>query len=238
MSLKSYEEITFFVSHTCKPKLSPVHPISIISNTDFKEMDQQRKNQMEMKRNVQKNFQILRGLVADNERMICDVVENFEEVINDDKMEGCKSINQTLLNMTESAIDSAKITKTVWSKFVPLLKSTKEAYDCKYYISLKKKIQLLLTSIYHHLMSLFLLIIICLFFQCVKRERNSAVLHVEKCAPKQKLRQIAERQLLKKKKLFPMMMCSKWNYNDNYASRNKLVWCYWNIDIFPSFFGL
>ena len=94
-------------------------------------MDQ---DQLKTKMNVKKNFEILRGIVAENEWMICDIMELFENIINDDTKNGCKTVNDTLLGMSESAIKSAKVTKTAWSGFVPLLESIKGAYDCEFYM--------------------------------------------------------------------------------------------------------
>ena len=44
-------------------------------------MDQ---DQLKTKMNVKKNFEILRGIVAENEWMICDIMELFENIINND----------------------------------------------------------------------------------------------------------------------------------------------------------
>ena len=98
---------------------------------DSSKMD---RDQLKIKMNVKKYFEILRGIVAENEIMISDILELFEEVINDNTKSGCKKINETLLNMTQSVIKSANITKKAWSGFIPLLKSMNGAFECKYYM--------------------------------------------------------------------------------------------------------
>ena len=68
---------------------------------------------------LKQNFGMIKGIMADNQRIICDVLEKLSMYILDNKVEkGCEDLIIASLHLSIHSLKSGKLTEDIWKRMM------------------------------------------------------------------------------------------------------------------------
>ena len=81
---------------------------------------------------LKQNFEMIRGIMADNQKITAEVLEQFEYILDNEVKNGCEDLIIASLHVTRHALKSAKLTEVIWKSMDHLWENMKGSYECEF----------------------------------------------------------------------------------------------------------